>query len=102
MSYTKGKWERDKLTPNTIVCGNKIIASVASPDDFLAYEDKWLEGAKTKEAKANARLIAAAPQLLEACKYAKNHMLHLNKQVEHLGCEVDLELITKAIEAAEK
>lgn len=50
--YTKGKW---KTSGRTVQVGNRNIASI------------WAKKRKG-EADANARLIAAVPNLLEACE----------------------------------
>jgi len=62
MGHTKGKWEyfeqkawgEDRLY-GCVRCGGLVIVNGCAPGG-------------TKEANANARLIAAAPALLEACK----------------------------------
>jgi hypothetical protein len=62
MSHTKGKWEvSDFLTSSggRITCGEKQIA------------DAWVFSVGLTESKANAKLIAAAPALLEALEKAK-------------------------------
>ena len=74
MSHTKGKWESDELSPEFIVCGNKIIASIASPNDVLCYEDKDFKGTKASEATANARRICQ-------CVNGWDNLQALNKQL---------------------
>jgi hypothetical protein len=56
MKHTPGKWEvRTTMQQRPkIIGGNRILAEV------IVYE--------FPETKANARLIASAPELLEACK----------------------------------
>lgn len=57
MSYTKGKWdwsEKEDMTHGcSITVNGAVIATVDGTDE---------------EMQANARLIAAAPALLDACK----------------------------------
>ncbi len=84
MSYTKGKWEvkhyhnhgegkhGDPITPD-IMCNQERIASVCIY--AAAHGNQEI-------ADANARLIAAAPELLEACKEAKNL---INKMLIPMG-----------------
>ena len=69
MSYTPGPWRIRKTTKMTIT-GN--IHQVTDKDDYpTAFVPAWDEPQKgeedgTEEAIANARLIAAAPDMLEA------------------------------------
>ena len=56
MSYTKGEWFFDKGEIIAIPSQTKICAHVS--------------GATPEEAKANAKLITAAPDMLEALKMA--------------------------------
>lgn len=66
MKHTKEKWVIDgQIDGNMVVylkAGKKILATIAT------LEDGVNNAARNKEAKANAQLIAAAPDLLEACK----------------------------------
>ena len=58
MTHTKGKWEVDEIRGcKVVVCGSMVIAS----DLFDENEEPSIE-----ELDANANLIAAAPDLLEA------------------------------------
>ena len=67
MKHTKGPWKviESKLVEKLSIIeidGDLIFAELSSGDSV-----------PTEEHKANARLIAAAPDLLEACKAAKTH-----------------------------
>ncbi len=62
---TQGKWEvRKSGVDHRIIVNNpaKFIASTRTPDDIRGLT---MSG---EEDEANARLIAAAPELLAACK----------------------------------
>lgn len=67
MSYTKGEWKFKK----TIKGFDDTTSYLIGTDDFGTIAEL------TKESKlvdlANAQLIAAAPELLEACKKALEH-----------------------------
>jgi hypothetical protein len=55
--HTAGKWKQGR-SPEQVFAGGSIVADCM-----------WIDR-PTNECKANARLIAAAPELLEACKNA--------------------------------
>ena len=69
MKHTPGKWNVDN------------VFIVSNDDELIAQIDPISEDATSvymrnpKEARANARLIAAAPELLEACKRVVNEVL---------------------------
>jgi hypothetical protein len=69
---TKGKWKIDIRSINletTIICG-KI--RVAQAKHYNEGEDDWTKyDPILEEGKANAKLIAAAPELLEALQMVK-------------------------------
>ncbi len=66
MSYSKGKWS---VRGNKIFIGDsyRCVASVWVQKNFDMEAYKAVEDV---EANANAKLIATAPELLEACKWA--------------------------------
>jgi hypothetical protein len=57
-AYTKGEWHIDRQSPHSPICIKPYPGSIVCD----------IEGTDA-EAEANARLIAAAPVLLEACQY---------------------------------
>jgi hypothetical protein len=63
MSYTKGKWFNN---------GGRIYAQQG--DDIREICDVGMVNHQSHEDTANARLIAAAPKLLEACKLARSRL----------------------------
>ncbi len=69
MKHTPGKWEYDTK-------GNYYNESgVIRMNGVLIAKMVTQTTHKPKEVEANARLIAAAPELLEACKGALAHLI---------------------------
>ncbi len=60
MKHTQGTWETKKES------SNRFALNVEG--DAIGFVYFYEPAVSVKEAKANARLIAAAPELLEACK----------------------------------
>lgn len=81
MSHTKGEWE---TLGRTIQVGNRNIASI------------WAKK-RRGESDANARLIAAAPNLLEACEKAKDMMNKCARVFLGMGETPDPEDMANAI-----
>jgi len=68
-TFTPGPWEIQDAGPGTI---RGLRFRVITKDSIIARTtDGW------KEAHANARLIAAAPDLLEQCKLFEKVLTHL-------------------------
>ena len=65
MTHTPGPWVIDNSIRTAVNAGKKHIAMV----NFYKTSDKEIS-IDEKENEANARLIAAAPELLAACKAA--------------------------------
>jgi len=63
MEHTKGIW-KIKHTQNVFSETGRLVASCSG------HQQNFDEAQNTAENEANARLIAAAPDLLEACKEA--------------------------------
>lgn len=64
--HTKGKWEYSTLK-NTQIPATLFVNHNGDEIDIAVFE-KWEQDWAKKEMEANARLIAAAPALLEACE----------------------------------
>ena len=65
MNYTKGEWEyteRLKANLSMIGTGNTVVCGLPNPVHSIIYPDELAE------MRANANLIAAAPDMLEALK----------------------------------
>ena len=68
-AFTPGPWEIQDAGPGTI---RGLRFRVITKDSIIARTtDGW------KEARANARLIAAAPELLEQCKLFEKVLTYL-------------------------
>jgi len=78
MAHTKGPWEAQDGCVIHMLTGNKIAICVWAKD--------------TEEWKGNARLIAAAPEMLDALKeialgeggYSTDRMTHAENTIEHM------------------
>lgn len=68
MSYTKGKWEVEISKINKDSRGNPEWSIRGEKNKQIASINHNI----VLEREANARLIASAPKLLEACKYLAN------------------------------
>ena len=69
MEHTKGPWKIEKLEAPVYGSDGSLVATGAG----IGTESHHICTVYGRKTKANARLIAAAPELLEACK----HMLRL-------------------------
>lgn len=73
--HTPGPWEilSGKFVPTQMAAGSKmyVIQTADKHNDNIGFACSWLDDPETlKEARANANLIAAAPDLLEALESA--------------------------------
>tara|TARA_R110002096_G_scaffold189287_1_gene369721 strand:+ start:148 stop:465 length:318 start_codon:yes stop_codon:yes gene_type:complete len=87
-TFTPGPWTSEDCTPG----GNKgLCFAVKSEHTIIAKTtDGW------REAKANARLIAAAPELYEQCKLFERAIVELMMQGETGGYE-ELEKVREVL-----
>jgi len=68
-TFTPGPWQIEDCTPGE---NTGLRFEVGTKDSVIARTtDGW------KEARANARLIAAAPELLEQCREFEKCLTHL-------------------------
>lgn len=70
--HTPGPWFQDEAG----ICaasedGDEVVAMVCVPEAFFGVDDDELPGVVVARLQANARLIAAAPAMLEALKLAR-------------------------------
>ena len=70
LEYTQGKWSYRQKRGNNIyehqvLCDNRIVIAELDGEDFEIKGSNDLS--KASEIKANAKLIAAAPEMLDAC-----------------------------------
>ncbi len=73
MPHSRGPW---KMRPETFLHGEYFEPCIVSSDDDPKRVADIRIGLESSA--ANARLIAAAPELLEACEFA---LMHLNSMV---------------------
>lgn len=95
-SFTPGPWHAPHFADDTCTCNCRSVVSecyagaicTVEFDNGLRIEDGGNDAPPLEQAKANARLIAAAPELLEALKST-------------ITSSPDWELITSALAKAE-
>lgn len=87
-NFTKGEWSACCLdkNPHYVFAGEAIICAMRHNDPIETRYDKDEEPLTIDECIANARLIQAAPDLLEACIYAL-------KTLYSIGCTNDAEIV---------
>lgn len=67
MTHTKGEWKVDQ---DFIQTDTHVICEVYSKNNYCKHPKCDQDIPSIKEGISNAQLISAAPELLEACKYA--------------------------------
>lgn len=92
MSYTKGPWEIDR---NNVHAGQIATIHHCLNNDWIEiWSPNWPEDEKTQE--ANAHLIAAAPELLEAVLDCQKALRTLDGGAVNIALRVAREAIKKA------
>ena len=74
--HTQGPWSDDHLSQHerATITGGKLRL-IKTDGVIVAFLPQWLDTPEeASEARANARLIAAAPDLLEALQLCRQHM----------------------------
>lgn len=109
--HTPGPWRVSKITNDVSVCGQRIDCfEVESPKDccWIAQVQNHTACTATEPGNANAHLIAAAPDLLKACKEAIPWICLAtarDPETTHpqalVNAKEDLDLAMKAIAKAE-
>ena len=91
--HTPGPWT---IAESMYGVGNLLVAGVVKDHQPIAncgYDD-------TGESQANARLIASAPELLEALTFALDMLDHLPDRIGGIGTKYVKERMTTAITKA--
>ncbi len=106
MEHTKGEWEvsleRGEITGDYFITADNDLTILATVHKLASMENSTFR----HEAKANAQLIAAAPDLLAACENYGNHLVdcatnasEVADEFAAMGCTCGLEdIIAKAKE----
>ena len=68
MKHTKGPWKIDKVTPLSYSEDGTVLGAGCIEIKTPSIDIWYYKFSQKEEAEANAKLIAAAPELLEALK----------------------------------
>lgn len=80
--HTPGPWRLHLVDDTTIIDkSGRFVASVCGGDEDLVDQD-YNNPDEWPILEANARLIASAPDLLEALKHARNQMQHPDQLID--------------------
>ena len=102
MEHTKGKWEAVNTSGALLGVRNKdgFICFLSFPTRYPTQAERYEK--ELAEMKANARLIAAAPELLAACEWTargEHHSACIHHK-NYLKCGCYVEAAKQAIKAA--
>jgi len=93
MSHTPGPWKAH-ITQNGYSINGVDCLLVTAKRDPVVLPECW------EMHKANARLIAVAPELLEVCNYALKTLMGINYEPGNIT--ISIERLAKAIAKAEE
>lgn len=95
MKHTPGPWRASDT--EEIYAGRTIVAATYSSEDYMLRPDGEATSIpNSKSARSNARLIAAAPELLEAAKHLFTCDFSDEVDFRCKGCEAARAAIAKA------
>lgn len=98
MEHSQGTWIAKTTAFGFCILAGKAFSAVAE-----RYFDRKPTTAELSELHANARLIAAAPDLLAACeRYLRQIELGGPKLVKQVGRSYTYQVIKEAVEKAKK
>lgn len=94
--HTQGPWRLSPFSSNEIISGK--IATTENMGKPIAVVNGWNNASlpEKEEYRANAHLIAAAPELLEALEHAAFHLERLGYEEEEPGMTKIRAAIAKA------
>ena len=109
--YTKGPWKAIIEEKQPVPYYKRLICTVEHGDEYKAVVAERSEVCNKEEWEANARLMAAAPELLEAAKKLKTNIQTLSKSIKNNEVTIDeieylldndyCDLLDQAIQKAE-
>lgn len=98
MKHTKGSWNKMVVRYSETLVIHTQGNLICSMPDLVGTTEEY-----QKEVQANADLISAAPDLLEAVKFSISCLLDLNKEMGQIGDNGDqaLQALESALKLAE-
>lgn len=97
MKHTKGPWEIEGLVESNGVGAQRIVA----PCNTYAIADVYQAAERGGVSEANARLIAAAPELLRVCQVLRDEIISHGPHGDQVNLRM-LELVITKAEGTEK
>ena len=82
MKYTEGPWKAVMKGEQPVPYYKRLICLVENGEEYKAVIAEKSEVCSRDEWEANTRLVAAAPDLLDACKYALAMLSKVNIEIE--------------------